>query len=395
MKIGLDARWIFPELSGIGAYTRELLRQFVRLDHDNEYILFFQDAGMMERMAAETGFAGRANFTTQLLPYGLFAPRGQWDLPRRLQALRLDVFHSPNYMIPLGAFPSGRPGPVKGIITLHDLIPLLFPEYAPRARKRRLFFVYRCLMREVARRADLIITVSESSRRDILRSLLRGLRRPPALAVIGEGVSPRFTPDPARPHPAPGAARKIFWVGRPDPYKNLTGLLRAFAELRRRAAFPVELRLAGAMDPRYPEAPRLAREMGVADAVVWLGYLTDAQLLAEYRQADVFALPSLYEGFGLPVLEAMACGTPVVCSNCASLPEVAGDAALLVDPRDGAALARALLRPLTEPALAAELAARGLTRARQATWEETARRTLAAYRAAAAGAALDPGGKIC
>ncbi len=382
MRIGLDARWVFPEISGIGAYTRELLRQFVRLDRTNEYILFFQDPQVMARLGAETGFAGKSNFTAHLLPYGIFSPRNQWALPGRLRALRLDLFHSPNYMIPLAAFPRGRAGAVKCVITIHDLIPLLFPEFAPRARKRRLFFIYRRLMREVARRADLIITVSEASRRDIMRGLLDGVRRPPAVSVIGEGVAPMFTPPAERPVPTPGAPKKIFWVGRPDPYKNLAGLLRAFAELRRRAAFPVQLRLAGALDPRYPEAPGLARELGLADAVAWLGYLTDAQLLAEYQQADVFVLPSLYEGFGLPVLEAMACGTPVVCANCASLPEVAGDAALQFAPMDHAGLGRALQRMLEEPGLAAEYSARGLARARQFTWETTARRTLDAYRMA-------------
>lgn len=379
MRIGLDARWIFPEISGIGSYTRELLSQFVRLDHDHEFVLFFQNAEVMARIAEETGFAGRSNFTTQLLPYGLFSPQGQLLMPRLLRSLRLDLFHSPNYMIPLGAFPSGKAGPIKCVITLHDLIPLLFPQYAPRARKRRLFFIYRRLMREIVRRTDLIITVSEISRRDIENSLLSGLRRPPTLAVIGEGVSSRFTPGPVRANPTPGAVRRIFWVGRPDPYKNLSGLLRAFAELRKMAQFPVELRLAGAMDPRYPEAPRLAQELGVAEAVVWLGYLSDSQLLEEYRRADVFALPSFYEGFGLPVLEAMACGTPVVCSNCASLPEVVGDAALQVDPRDSSALARALMRVLSEPGLAETLIARGMERARRARWEETALRTLEAY----------------
>ena len=299
-------------------------------------------------------------------------------MPRLLRTLRLDLFHSPNYMIPLGAFPAGRAGPVKCVITLHDLIPLLFPQYAPRARKRRLFCVYRRLMREVVRRTDLIITVSEISRRDIENSLLSGLRRPPALAVIGEGVSSRFTPGPVRASPAPGAVRKIFWVGRPDPYKNLSGLLRAFAELRRIAQFPVELRLAGAMDPRYPEAPRLAQELGVAEAVVWLGYLSDSQLLEEYRRADVFTLPSFYEGFGLPVLEAWLAHTSSLF-NCASLREVVGDAALQVDPRDSSALARALMQVLSEPGLSETLIARGMERARRARWEETALRTLEAY----------------
>ena len=135
----------------------------------------------------------------------------------------------------------------------------------------------------------------------------------------------------------------------------------------------------GPQDARYPEAPDLAVKLGVQDAVDWIGYVTPEELRRTYQMADVFCLPSRYEGFGLTVLEAMACGTPVVCSNIGSLPEVADDAARLVDPAIRPDLVQALVDVLTQPALAADLRQRGLIRARKFTWQRTAELTLKAY----------------
>jgi alpha-1,3-rhamnosyl/mannosyltransferase len=135
----------------------------------------------------------------------------------------------------------------------------------------------------------------------------------------------------------------------------------------------------GAKDPRYPEADQLAASLGVDREVIRTGYVSDDQLLAEYQQADVFVLPSLYEGFGLPVLEAMACGVPVICSNKGSLPEVAGDAALKVQPQDTLGLSEAIKRVLGDPRLANDMIARGLKQAAKFTWTVTAQETLRAY----------------
>jgi len=172
-------------------------------------------------------------------------------------------------------------------------------------------------------------------------------------------------------------------VGRADPYKNLVGLIEAFAALRKQYQLPVELRIVGPKDRRYPEASQRAASLGVADMVKWLGYLPDDSLVSEYQNADVFVQPSWYEGFGLPVLEAFACGTPVICSNKGSLPEVAGGAALIVQPQDMIGLTEALRRVLTNSRLAQDMSARGLRRAQKFTWEATAQMTLEAYQKAA------------
>jgi alpha-1,3-rhamnosyl/mannosyltransferase len=181
-----------------------------------------------------------------------------------------------------------------------------------------------------------------------------------------------------------GAARTILYVGRFDPYKNLPGLIRAFARVREISRQPVRLRVVGSPDPRYPEAQAVAQELKLEHSIDWVGYAGGRSLVKEYQQADVFALLSKYEGFGLTVLEAMACGTPVVCSNRSSLPEVAGSAGVLVDPDDIEAAARAIARVLEDPRYAGELREQGLSQAARFRWTRTAVVTLDAYRKAAA-----------
>ncbi|MBU0716272.1 MAG: glycosyltransferase family 4 protein [Verrucomicrobia bacterium] len=389
MKIGIDARWIFKELSGIGSYTRELIRHLARLERAHKFVVYFSDPGLRDRTVAETDLGSAPNFSTCLLPFGLFSIRNQLRLPGMLAEAALDVFHSPNYMIPLRAFPRGRPGRIRCVTTIHDLIPLMFPAYAPRAWKRRFFLLYRWLMHEVAVRSDLVLTDSRSSREDMVRYL----RLPPErVLAIPLGVLPKFQPTVRTDADAtgwtPGGARAeqtILWVGRADPYKNLVGLIEAFAALRKQYQLPVELRIVGPKDRRYPEASRRAASLGVEDAVMWLGYLPDDRLVSEYQNADVFVQPSWYEGFGLPVLEAFACGTPVICSNKGSLPEVAGGAALIVQPQDMIGLTEAMRRVLIDSRLARDMRERGLRQAQKFTWEATARMTLEAYKKVMAG----------
>ena len=379
MKVVIDARWIFAEISGIGLYIRELIRALARIDHDTRYTLLFRDAAIRERILADTGADEAPNFEACRVDDGVFSPAGQVRLPRLLRRMQPEVYHSPNYLVPLAAFPRSRRGPTGCVVTLHDAIPLAHPEHAPRSRKRRLFPVYRALMKEIGRRADMILTVSEASRGELIRHLGLPASRERDVVAIHNGVGEIYRPParPAAPHPP-----TVLYVGRFDPYKNLVVLIEAMARVREQVP-GARLRVIGPPDPRYPEAPQRAAALGLAEAVEWTGYTADAELVRAYQDADVLALPSRYEGFGLPVVEAMACGTPVVCGNRSSLPEVAGDAALLVDPDDAEALAGALTRVLTDPPLASRLAEAGLARAAAFTWSNCARQTLAVYRAVA------------
>ena len=380
MKIVLDARWIFPELSGIGAYTWALIQALAACDQENQYVLLFQDAAVMQRVEASFPAGLPANMTTTHVPYGIFAPVNQVRLPSLLKRLEADIFHSTNYMIPFMAFPRRRPGSIRCVTTIHDVIPLIFPHHAPQSLKSRLFPLYVRVMLEAGLRSDGIITDSESSARDIRHHLRMDSERTDRVRSIPCGVSPAYRPPGDREATGDGAPKKILYVGRSDPYKNLTILIEAFAQARREMPVPPQLIVAGSPDPRYPEGPARARELGIDDAVTWTGYLTDEALVRAYQDADLLVHPSQYEGFGLPVLEAMACGTPVICSNASSLPEVAGDAAILLAPDDTQGYSHHMVAVLTDPELSASLARRGLDQARKFSWQATARATLAVYR---------------
>ena len=375
MRIAIDARWIFPEISGIGLYTRELIAALAEADATNEYLLIFAQPDLLRRTLDEARLAERHNFKAEVVPWSLFSLGNQLHMPGWLRRHAVTVFHSPNYMIPLPASPRRRPHAIRCVVTMHDLIPLLFPHYTPRALKTRFLFLFRAILRAVTARADVVLTVSESSRADILRLLGAPAGDPRNVIAIHNGVAPQFQPV-AR---AAALPRRVLFVGRFDPYKNVVGLLAAFEQVRKLMPGTVRLVIAGAPDPRYPEPLEFARRHDLEKDIEWLGYVSGPQLVAAYQQADVFVLPSLYEGFGLTVVEAMACGTPVVCSNVSSLPEIAGEAALSVAPADTAGLAQAIRRVLEEPGLAAELRAKGLRRAADFSWHRTAELTRQAY----------------
>jgi glycosyltransferase involved in cell wall biosynthesis len=386
MKIVLDARWIYREISGIGACTRELARHLPRLDESDEYVFLFNDELVRDRTRAEAGLSDLPNASTLTVGYGPFSPMNQAAMPPLLRSVGADVFHSTNYMIPLLPFPRGRRGRTAAVVTVHDVIPLLFRDHAPRSRKSRLFPLYRLLMIEVGRRANRIVTVSEASKRDLIREMR--VRDPGKVRAIPNGVSELFLNAAPRPDRPPSRQPVILYVGRMDPYKNLEMLVRALDLLRRVHQVPATLKIVGPPDPRYTAADRLARDLGLADRVRWTGYLSDDALVDAYRQADILAHPSRYEGFGLQVIEAMAIGLPVVCTDAGALPEITGEAAIRTGPADTPGFAAALARVLTQPALARSMVEAGRRRAAAFTWRRAAAATIEVYRELAAEAGV-------
>ena len=373
----LDARWIFDDLSGIGVYTRELIRTMPALAPDCRFRLWFGDTARLASTRDATGFDQQPNVSAEVVSEGLFSLTGQLRLPGKLRADSVDLFHSPNYMIPLRAFPRGRRGDVACVTTVHDLIPLKLPDHAPRSKKSRLMPLYRRLMSEVARRSDRVITVSGCSRTDAIELLGVPADRSRDVVVVYNGVNPLLGPAAEEiRHSA-----EVLYVGRFDPYKQVPQLVQAVAQLRERIP-DIRLRLIGKSDERYPETAAAIAATGLSDVVTWDSGLSDAALADAYRRATVLVLPSLYEGFGLPVVEAMACGTPVACSTGGSLGEVAGDAAETWSPGDSSAMEEAIGRVLTDASLRQSLAERGRARAADFTWENTAAETLAVYTSA-------------
>ena len=282
------------------------------------------------------------------------------------------------------------------VLTVYDLIPLRYPEQSSR-RARRLAHLTNSL---ALRAADVALAISEATRRDYLAHF-----RVPAERIVTAPLAadPAFRPQPdaavaaLRARLAP-PERYVLYLGSNKPHKNLVGLIEAWHIARSKSAnrqigksadhasritcHAPHLVIAGAWDDRYPEARQRVAALGLGDCVTFLGPVTGADLPALYAGAELFVFPSLYEGFGFPVLEAMACGTPVICSNVSSLPEVAGSAALQVDPRETDALAAAMERVLGDTALRQSMRREGLAQAGRFSWTRTAQQTLAAYRRA-------------
>ncbi|MEW6582975.1 MAG: glycosyltransferase family 1 protein [Actinomycetota bacterium] len=313
----------------------------------------------VQRVAAPAGGRVAAGLRREAVYY----PAGLGRLARRRRA---DVVHCPG--------PSGpRRMPVPLVVTVHDVIPLRFPHLFTRVNAAH----FRLVAAPAARRAARVIVSTEFTGREVADLLGVDPRR---IAVTPWGIDPRFHPVPvdrddlARRHGLP--PRYVLCVGTLEPRKNLVTLLRAFREVRRRHG---DVALAAVGGAGWRDDELLAALGGAPEGVVRLGFVPDDDLVALYAGASCFAFPSLYEGFGFPPIEAMACGAPVVASDASCLPEVLGDAALLVAPHDEAGLAGAITRVLDDPALAADLRARGLARAASHRWDECARLTAAAY----------------
>jgi len=384
LRVCVDARWLRPDLSGVTVYTRELIRHLAARDSGDEYVLLFDTREMLERTVDQLGLGRRRNVTSALFPHGVYTVRSQLALPAFLHRQGVNVYHAPDHLVPFGAFRYARAGRIACVATVHDIIPILMPQASPRSRKRKLLGVYRLTLRELMRRAAAIITDSYASRRDIVRAL--GLSRSEAarIRVVYCGVADMFRPKRLATSDISRRSEKtVLYVGRPDPYKGVVRLVDACSRLPKLVGCPVRLRIVGAADPRYTQAREVAAAMNMLGSIDFCGHLSDADLVRAYQQADVLVLPSEYEGFGLPVVEAMACGTPVVCSRGGALPEVGGDAVVYVEPLDSDALASSIARVLLDDRLRHTMVAHGIAQARRFTWTRTAVQIGAVYRSVA------------
>jgi len=374
VKIAIDYTPALRQGAGIGRYTRGLVTALAGMDRQNSYILFC--AG--ERPPADdwpTNFVIRcSSLSARWLTVAWH--RLHIPAPAELLTGACDLFHAPDFALP----PLRRP---RGIVTIHDLSFLRLPHCADPGLRA---FLERVVPRSVARAAR-VLADSESTRRDLMELLgVDGEK----ISVVTPAVEPRFrrVEDPdqlaavrARYRLPP---RFILGIGTLEPRKNFVGLIRAFAQMRRATGLDHALVIAGRPGWLYEAIFEQVEREKLEGQVIFPGFVADADLPALYSLADLLAYPSLYEGFGIPVLEAMACGTPVVAGNNSSLPEAAGPAALLVDAQDVDGLADALMRALGDATLRRQMIERGYVQARRFTWQRSASDLLEAYRAAAA-----------
>ncbi len=368
-SIGIDYTAAYEQGGGIGRYVRELVTALAQLDTTTEYRLFVSGVKAQKPLPPLPG----ANFTwrgTAITPLWLARLWQRAQIPLNVETFtgRVDLYHATDFTLPPTRFKT------RTLLTVHDLSFVRVPEAASPALKAYLDAV---VPRSV-RRADHVLADSQATKDDLI-----ALYNTPAekITVLLSGVDARFkrteTPAirakyqiPERPY--------ILSVGTVQPRKNYIRLITALAALRA-SGHDVGLVIVGGKgwleDPIY----EAIRSTGMTDYVHMTGFADDADLPALYSQALITALPSLYEGFGIPVLESMACGTPVLTSNVSSLPEVAGDAAIMVAPNDQDAITGALEQMITDAALRADLSRRGLERAQMFTWAAAARQLAGVY----------------
>ena len=361
MRVGINALFLDRPGTGSGQYTRNLLEALAKVDSTNEYLLF--SPGPAPPIPnTQYPISNRAKLWFE-----------QVSFPRACR--RLDLAHVPYFASPL--FPTA-----PTVVTVHDLIPLILPAY----RGSPLVRLYTRLVAAAARKAEAIITVSQASARDIVRYL----HIPPErVHVTYEAAGEAFQPveDEAQliairqKYALP--ERYLLYLGGFDQRKNVSALLRAFALLvnrQQQARLVIAGKLPARDSPLFPDPRRLVRELGVEERVIFTGWVAEEDKPALLSGATAFVFPSLYEGFGLPVVEAMACGAPVITANSSSLPEVVGEGGILVEPTDAEALAEAMEALLADDALRADLRQRALAQAAKFSWRQTALETWAVYR---------------
>jgi glycosyltransferase involved in cell wall biosynthesis len=377
MRIGIDARAAVRVTDGIGRYAVELLRAYSRMDNDHEYIV-------LKNTQTRVSFAFDARFQEVIVSDGRFGINEQFRLPNLLRGQRLDLFHSLHSTLPLGY---GK----ASVMTVHDIFPLILPwTFGGSGLRNAVASTYLAtLVKRSAKRAEMVIVDSEHTRRDMLAHMTIDVAR---LRRVYLGIDHLDTvpPEGEQTSGQRGGMRQpyLLTVTNFKPHKNTETVIEAF-RLARKQIPDLALAIVG------DDSRKFARELGqknqlAAENIHMLGFVDDRRMGTLMASAEAFVFPSLYEGFGFPILEAMSQGAPVISSAAASLPEVGGDAVVYVDPHSPAGVADAITRICQDPTLQQDLRERGRLQAEKFRWRDTALQTLRVYEESAGRHRGDP-----
>ena len=381
MRIGIDALSI-GNRSGSGVYTRQLVENLLAIDRQNQYVILWPD-GLADLPTPSASNAMIIRIRSSNPVARSIRSRLAFS-PASARQFKLDLFHFPAsvgpFLGPFEAFALALGARVtrqaRTVVTVHDLSCLRHPECFGFFRRT----YYRAAIGRGAQLADATIADSASTRSDLIE--LAGVP-PERVSVVPLGVEPELRPvadeqtlrSVREKYSLP--AQFLLFIGTIEPRKNIVRIIESFASIADRV--PHHLVIAGRKGWKYHDVFRTVNRLQLQSRVHFAGRIDESDVAALYSLADIFVWPSLYEGFGLPVLEAMACGTPVVTSNCSSLPEVAGSAALTVDPLATDEIAEAIMRLIDNAPLRGQLIAKGFVRASELTWKRTAASTLLVY----------------
>jgi len=376
MRIGIDARGIYRELDGIGRFGVNILKELAHIDNSNEYIIY-KNTQMRHLIV------NKPNFIEKVIDVPRFTIREQIVLPRMLKKDKLDVLYCLHNVLPI--FYNG-----KSIVTIHDIMAIAFPWFYsafPFVKRYIGLYYFKLFVKLSVKKANKVIVTSKHTRKEVMQYLNLSEDK---VKICPEAADVIFRPikddnllnnvlEKYKIHKP-----FILYAGNFKPYKNLRNLIRAYNLLNvargfiPRKGLP-ELVMAGG-DKKYgPLLKEFTQKKGLEEKINFIGYVNQDDLPVLMNGALLFVFPSIYEGFGLPPLEAMACGTPVITSNISSLPEVVDDSAVLVDPYDTKEIANAIERVLVDKELREKLISKGLERVKLFSWEKCARETLKVY----------------
>jgi glycosyltransferase involved in cell wall biosynthesis len=372
LRIGIDGRGIYKVIDGIGRYSINLIRSLASIDSANEYFIF-------KNNELEQEIVDAPNFHEVSVNFRHLSLRTPFYLPFLTKKYRLDIFHAPFFI--------GSLWGIKNLIlTVHDLMALTFPGFfggRGYLKEKGAYWYHRVFVPLSIRKAKKIIAVSQSTKMDLMKILHI---EPEKISVIHEAVDDslkknfttaeidRFKKDKRLPD------RYVLYTGNMKPYKNIPLILSALEILKKKNMLKHKVVIAGRKDRFFPSLYEEVKDKHLLDDVIFMNYVKNDELPMLFKGADAFVFPSLSEGFGLPPLEAMSLGVPTIVSNISSLPEIAGNGAITIDPRNAENLAEAILRLMNDENFRRDVSRKGIERSQAFSWKKTAEETIDVYK---------------